>query len=180
MGLTALFATEKLHLWQETRCCSVLTCVCFCVSFSRDEHEPRVTAQEDLGQSQNRQIWYTRGRFFIFSVYSSGWVWLTGVREYVGDNMSGIESSWDWTQCWHGTKHIKCSTLALVPLTHACMMFIPMTIWTNYSLLPILVSSGRELLLLYNYFSEARQFSLWVGVQMFTKLFRPHFRGWDL
>jgi len=128
MGLTALFATEKLHLWQETRCCNVLTCVCFCVSFSRDEHEPCVTAQEDLGESQNRQIWYTRGRFFIFSVYSSGWVWLTGVREYVGDSMSGIESRWDWTQCWHCTKHIKCSTLALVPLTYACMMLKPTTI----------------------------------------------------
>lgn len=88
-----------------------------------------------------------------------------------GLNTSGIES-W-WMQCWHGTNHIKCSTLALVPVHAWCSN--PWQYGRN--LLPILVSSGRELLLLYHRFSEAQLFSLWVGVQMFTKLFRPHFRG---
>lgn len=101
------------------------------------------------------------------------WVGVTHWSEGIcrGLNMSGIES-W-WMQCWHGTNHIECSTLALVPM-HAW--------WSNpwqygCHLLPILVSSGRELLLLCHHFSEAQQFSLWVGVQMFTELFRPHLRG---
>lgn len=61
MGPTALLAIEKLHLWQET----VLIYVCFCVFYSRDEHESSVTAKEDLGQSQNRQIWYLGGMYCI-------------------------------------------------------------------------------------------------------------------
>ncbi len=94
---------------------SVLTCVSFYVSFSWDEHESSVTAQEDLGQNQIRQIWYTRGVYFIMlglMLFKTVWVWLT---EHV-----------------HGSNHIKCPTLALSPVTHARTTLKPLTIWTPY------------------------------------------------
>ncbi len=137
---------------------SVLTCVSFYVSFSWDEHESSVTAQEDLGQNQIRQIWYTRGVYFI----------MLGLMLFK-------------TVCGCDSLNMY---MALIISSFRPWLFPQWLMHTRRSnpwqyghhILPILVPSGRELLLLYHHFSEAQRFSLWVGVQMFTKRFRPNLR----